>query len=59
MAKKKEGARIKIKLVSTEGEHKGKSVYVTYKNRNNTKERIELMKYDRFARKHVLHREAK
>jgi large subunit ribosomal protein L33 len=59
MAKKKEGARIKIKLVSVEGEHKGKSVYVTYKNRNNTKERIELMKYDRFAKKHVLHREAK
>ncbi len=45
MGKKKEGARINIKLVSIEGPHKGKSVYVTEKNRNNTKERIEMKKY--------------
>ena len=59
MAKKKEGARINIKLVSTEGPGKGKSVYVTQKNRNNSKERLEIKKYDRFTKKHVLHREAK
>lgn len=59
MAKKKEGARINIKLVSVEGEHKGKSVYVTQKNRNNTKERLEMKKYCKFSKKHVLHREAK
>jgi large subunit ribosomal protein L33 len=55
----KEGARINIRLVSVEGPHKGKSVYVTKKNRNNTKERIELKKYCKFSRQHVLHREAK
>ena len=56
---KKEGARNNIKLVSVEGEHKGKSVYVTEKNRNNTKERLEMKKYCKFSKKHVLHREAK
>ena len=55
----KEGARINIRLVSVEGPHKGKSVYVTKKNRNNTKERLELKKYCKFSRQHVLHREAK
>ncbi|MBM4159323.1 MAG: 50S ribosomal protein L33 [Ignavibacteria bacterium] len=59
MAKKKEGARINIKLVSVEGPHKGKSVYVTQKNRNNTKERLEIKKYCKFTRKRILHREAK
>ncbi len=59
MGKKKEGARINIKLVSVEGPHKGKSVYVTEKNRNNTKERIEMKKYCKYTKKHVLHREAK
>lgn len=56
---KKEGARVKIKLVSIEGEHKGKSVYVTMKNRTNSKERLEMKKYCKFSRKHILHREAK
>ncbi len=59
MAKKKEGARINIKLVSIEGPHKGKSVYVTQKNRNNTKDRLEIKKYCKFTKKHILHREAK
>ncbi|MCX6161912.1 MAG: 50S ribosomal protein L33 [Ignavibacteriae bacterium] len=59
MAKKKEGARLNIKLVSIEGPHKGKSVYVTEKNRNNTKERLEMKKYCKFTKKHILHREAK
>jgi large subunit ribosomal protein L33 len=55
----KEGSRVKIKLVSVEGPHKGKSVYVTTKNRINTKERLELKKYCRWTKKHVLHRESK
>ncbi len=59
MAKKKEGARINIKLVSVEGPYKGKSVYVTTKNRNNIKERLELKKYCKYTKKHILHREAK
>jgi large subunit ribosomal protein L33 len=56
---RKEGPRVNIKLVSVEGPHKGKSVYVTQKNRNNSKERLEMKKYCRFTRKHILHREAK
>ena len=56
---RKEGPRVNIKLVSVEGPHKGKSVYVTQKNRNNSKERIEMKKYCKFTRKHILHREAK
>jgi len=56
---RKEGPRVNIKLVSVEGEHKGKSVYVTQKNRNNSKERLEMKKYCKFTRKHILHREAK
>ncbi|MBS1514153.1 MAG: 50S ribosomal protein L33 [Bacteroidetes bacterium] len=55
----KEGARIKIKLVSAEGPHKGKSVYVTTKNRNNTKDRLERKKYCRWTKKHILHKETK
>ncbi|MBC8490508.1 MAG: 50S ribosomal protein L33 [Bacteroidetes bacterium] len=56
---KKEGARINIRLVSVEGPNKGKSVYVTQKNRNNTKERLEVKKYCKWTKKHVLHKEAK
>ncbi|HEX2787396.1 MAG TPA: 50S ribosomal protein L33 [Ignavibacteria bacterium] len=56
---RKEGPRINIKLVSVEGPHKGKSVYVSSKNRNNTKERIELQKYCKWTKKRILHREAK
>jgi large subunit ribosomal protein L33 len=56
---KKEGPRVNIKLVSVEGPNKGKSVYVTQKNRNNSKERLEMKKYCKFTRKHILHREAK
>ena len=55
----KEGSRIKIKLVSTEGPHKGKSVYVTTKNRINSKERLEMKKYCKWTKKHILHRESK
>ena len=56
---KKEGPRANIKMVSVEGPHKGKSVYVTQKNKNNSKERLEMKKYCKFTRKHILHRESK
>jgi len=53
MAKGKE-ARGLIKLQSSESSH----VYFTQKNRNNTKERISLKKYDPTLRKRVMYKEA-
>jgi large subunit ribosomal protein L33 len=54
MAKGKKEARGIIKLVSSESSH----CYFTEKNRNNTKERIQLMKYDPILRKRVMYKEA-
>ena len=51
MAKK--GARVQIKLKSTESDHR----YYSQKNRTNTKDRITLKKYDPVVRKHVNYRE--
>ena len=45
-----------IKLRSTAGTG---YTYVTTKNKNNTRERIELKKYDPVIRKHVMFKEAK
>ncbi|MCS6864363.1 MAG: 50S ribosomal protein L33 [Gemmataceae bacterium] len=53
MAKAKE-ARLIIKLKSEASDH----CYFTEKNKNNTKERITLRKYDPIVRKHVLYKEA-
>jgi large subunit ribosomal protein L33 len=53
MAKGKE-ARGTIKLVSSESTH----CYFTQKNRNNSKERISLRKFDPLLRKHVMYKEA-
>ena len=53
MAKK--GNRIVVKLKSTESGH----MYLTYKNRKNTTDRLELRKYDPILRKHVLYKETK
>jgi large subunit ribosomal protein L33 len=53
MAKGKE-ARSTIKLQSSESSH----CYFTEKNRNNTKERISLTKYDPILRKRVTYKEA-
>jgi large subunit ribosomal protein L33 len=53
MAKK--GAREKIKLKSTES----KECYWTTKNKKNTTDRLEVKKYDRRLRKHVLFKESK
>ena len=53
MAKGKE-ARSTIKLKSEASDH----CYFTQKNRNNSKERISLKKYDPTVRKHVTYKEA-
>lgn len=56
MAKKKGEVREVIRLVCTED---GKNYYTTTKNKRNTTERLELMKYNRRLRKHTLHKEKK
>ena len=48
-------AREKVKLKSSES----KQCYWTMKNKKNTPDRIELKKYDRTLRKHVIFKEAK
>jgi large subunit ribosomal protein L33 len=53
MAKK--GVRTLIKMRSTESGH----MYITYKNKRNDPNRLELRKYDPLLRKHVLYRETK
>ena len=55
MAKKKKGARILIKMKSTESSH----IYHTQKNRRNDPQRLELRKFDPVLRRYVLYREAK
>ena len=49
-------AREKIKLESTAGTG---HFYTTSKNKSTTPEKLELMKYDPKARKHVLYKETK
>lgn len=53
MAKK--GNRMLVKLRSTESGH----MYITFKNRRNDPQRMEIKKYDPLLRKHVLYRETK
>lgn len=53
MAKK---ARERIKLESTAGTG---HFYTTDKNKRNTPEKLEFMKYDPVIRKHVLYKEVK
>ena len=55
MAKKSKDARSYIKLVSSESSH----CYFVQKNRNNTKNRLELRKFDPIVRKHVMYKEGK
>jgi large subunit ribosomal protein L33 len=54
MASKSKDKRPIIKLKSTEGTG---YTYVTKKNKINTRERIELKKYDPKLRKHVVFKE--
>lgn len=55
MAKKAKEARSHVKMVSSESKH----TYYVSKNRNNTRERLQLMKYDPTVRKHVMYKESK
>lgn len=62
MAKKSKDARIQIILECTE--HKtsgmpGTSRYVTYKNRKNTTERLELRKFNAILKRYTIHKEIK
>jgi large subunit ribosomal protein L33 len=51
----KPGARVTIKLRSTESQH----FYSTQKNKRNTTDRIQIKKYDPVVRKHVIYKEEK
>jgi large subunit ribosomal protein L33 len=60
MAKK--GNRVQVILECTESRSSdvpGVSRYVTVKNRKNTTARIELKKYNKFLKRHTVHREVK
>ncbi len=55
MAKKSKDARSYVKMQSSESAH----CYFLQKNRNNTKDRLQLTKYDPIMRKRVVYKEAK
>ena len=62
MAKKAKGNRVQVILECTE--HKdsgmpGTSRYITTKNRKNSPDRLERMKYNPTLKKYTLHREIK
>ena len=60
MAKK--GNRVQVILECTESRASdvpGVSRYVTVKNRKNTTARLELKKYNKFLKRHTIHREVK
>ncbi len=62
MAKKAKGNRVQVILECTEIKKSGMagtSRYVTTKNRKNTPERLELMKYYPILKKMTLHKENK
>lgn len=62
MAKKSGKGRVMITLectVSRGSGVPGVSRYTTTKNKKTTPGRLELMKYNRYLRKHTLHREIK
>jgi large subunit ribosomal protein L33 len=62
MAKKAKGNRQQVILECTEQKESGvagMSRYITTKNRKNTPDRLERVKYNPFMKKHTLHREIK
>ena len=62
MAKKAKGNRVQVVLECTEMKNSGLActmIYVTTKNRKNTPERMELMKYNPIMKKMTLHKEIK
>lgn len=54
MAKKAKNNFIRVRLKSSESGH----AYYTKRNRKNTPDKFEFMKYDPFVRKHVLYKES-
>ena len=62
MAKKAKGNRVQVILECTEMKNSGlpgTSRYVTTKNRKNSPERLELMKFNSVIKKMTLHKEIK
>ena len=62
MAKKAKGNRVQAILECTEPKESGMpgmSRYITTKNRKNTTQRLELMKYNPVLKKMTLHKEIK
>ena len=62
MAKKKSQGRQVITLECTEQKDSGvpgMSRYTTQKNKKNTTGRVELLRYNKYLRRHTLHREIK
>ncbi len=55
MAKKSKDARNYVKMQSSESTH----CYDLQKNRNNTKDRMQLRKSDPIVRKHVIYKDGK
>jgi large subunit ribosomal protein L33 len=55
VAKKSKDARNYVKMQSSESTH----CYYLQKNRNNTKDRMQLRKYDPIVRKQVIYKEGK
>ena len=53
--------REQVTIECTEARKEGKSPsrYVTSRNKKTQTEKVELMKYNRFLRRHTLHREIK
>ena len=61
MAKKGKGNRVIITLECTEARKMGASPsrYTTTKNKKTTPDRIEVKKYNKFLKKHTVHKEIK
>ena len=62
MANKAKGYRVQVILECTEHKESGMpgmSRYITTKNRKNTTQRLELMKYNPVLKKMTLHKEIK
>ena len=61
-SKKAKGNRVQVILECTEQKNSGlpgTSRYITTKNRKNTPDRLELMKYNPYLKRYTLHKEIK
>lgn len=59
MAKKENRHMVILECTEAKKEGKPASRYTTTKNKQNTPERIELMKYNPFLRRRTLHKEVR